>query len=116
MGDRANIVFKETGETDLYLYTHSGGYNLPLIVQHALQRGERWSDASYLARIVFCEMIKDDVNGTTGYGISTYLCDSNRPDFEISCENQMIKINGKKITFKDFCVMDEKEIMDIWDD
>lgn len=80
MGDGANIFFAdsraENGSfTGLYLYTHWGGESLPEVVQSGLKRGKRrWGD-SYLARILFCELIKDDVLGETGFGLSTVMGD-----------------------------------------
>jgi len=67
MGTRAQVYFPET---KIYLYQHYDGYNLPNTVRDALKRGkDRWDDPEYLARIVFCEMIRDDIDGTAGYGI-----------------------------------------------
>jgi len=69
MGDRANI--KVTGAGDVYLYTHWNGEELPQILKQALIRGrDRWGDPSYLARIIFCEMVNGQEKDTTGYGIS----------------------------------------------
>jgi len=70
MGDRANVILKSEKE-QVCLYTHWYGHQLPEIVQSALKRSEsRWTDFQYLTRIVFCEMIKNDVMGETGFGIS----------------------------------------------
>jgi hypothetical protein len=71
MGDRANVYVSGWDNTGVYLYTHWSGYKLPETVQAALVRGEdRWNDGQYLARIIFCEMVKGDEMNTTGYGIS----------------------------------------------
>lgn len=36
----------------------------------ALDRGrDRWTDSEYLTRIIFCDMVRDDMDSTTGYGI-----------------------------------------------
>ena len=116
MGDRANVVIKSEGENDLFLYTHSGGYNLPTVVQHALQRGVRWEDDAYLARIIFCEMIKGRESEETGYGISTYEIDSERPTIFIDCRYQHVTIHGYSYPFKDFCEIDTVDIMKIWEE
>lgn len=83
MGDRANVVVRdnwpdEQGEKEaVFLYSHWGGTELPEVLRQALVRGEeRWSDGSYLARIIFAEMIKGDPEGSTGFGISTRLTDN----------------------------------------
>ena len=67
MGTRAQVHIVDTG---IYLYQHYDGYELPTIVRNALIRGlSRLNDVEYLTRIIFSEMIEDDINGTTGYGI-----------------------------------------------
>ena len=76
MGDRGNIIVKVRGEADLYLYTHWRGYDLANILKSALKHKDRWSDASYLARIIFCEMVKGKEAEETGFGISTFPPDT----------------------------------------
>lgn len=77
MGDRGNIVVKMPEGKFLCFYTHSNGSELPEILKAALIRGrECWDDDMYLARIIFCEMIKDDVMETSFYGLSTYIGDN----------------------------------------
>lgn len=77
MGDRASVYIREDATRGVFLYTHWGGTELPQTVQAALKRGrERWNDAPYLARIVFCEMVKGVEMDLTGYGISSYIDDN----------------------------------------
>lgn len=72
MGDRGNIAIAQPeSEAVVYFYTHWGGYEIPQTLQRALARHERWNDGPYLARIIFCEMVKNDIDGETGFGIST---------------------------------------------
>lgn len=85
MGDRGNIVIKQNAKDKqgeyIYFYAHWSGSELPSILQSALARGkERWDDEQYLARVIFCEMIKDNVLDTDSFGISTYMGD-NEHDF-----------------------------------
>ena len=97
MGDRGNIIVKN-GESTVYLYTHWGGSDLKKIIKAALIRGRsRWSDGSYLARILFCEMIKEDVLGETGFGISSVIGDGGT-DIVVDVYKQ--KVNSK--TFEEF--------------
>ena len=80
MGDRANIVVTGDHTDPVFLYTHWRGYAVPGILQAALTRGRgRWGDTSYLTRIIFCELIGDDAEGLTGFGISTRITDNERP-------------------------------------
>ena len=78
MGDRGNIFFVDSrqGETfaGIYMYTHWSGPALPGMVREALARGRgRWGDLPYLARVVFCELVKDSVLEEVGYGLGTRL-------------------------------------------
>jgi len=83
MSTRAQVYFKETG---VYLYQHSDGMDLFKIVKKSLKRAEeagRLNDSCYLARMVFCDMIKVaegsslsvkeqyGYDGSLGYGIDT---------------------------------------------
>lgn len=72
MGDRGNIVVKQGRDNPpVWLYTHWSGCDMPLLLQNALKRKQRWDDNSYLTRIIFCALIQGDTEGETGYGIST---------------------------------------------
>ena len=90
MGDRANIVIRSDWPEDLgekeavFLHSHWGGHELPETLRLGLLRAKgeegnwsrdnRWGDETYLARLVFQEMIGDN-DENTGYGISTRLTD-----------------------------------------
>jgi len=81
MGDRGNIFFVDVrqGETfaGIYMYTHWSGSSLPGLVREALKRGRgRWGDAPYLARVVFCELVKDSILEEVGFGLSTKIGDN----------------------------------------
>ena len=90
MGDRGNIKFVGTGPSPIYFYTHYEGSELDAILRRGLDNGRnRWNDAQYLARIVFCAMVVDNVDGETGYGISTQLYDNEHPILVVDA------INGK---------------------
>lgn len=70
MGDRRNVVVEFENDLSVVFYTHWDGTELPETLANALKRGtSRWSDPSYLARIIFSEMVKDSVLETTGFGI-----------------------------------------------
>lgn len=69
MGNRGNIIVR-SGKKEIFFYTHWCGSEMAFILKSALERGkERWGDPSYLNRIIFEEMIKNDKLGITGYGI-----------------------------------------------
>lgn len=102
MGDRANIRLVDQG--DIYLYTHWDGYKLEETLAEALDRGvNRWDDPSYLNRIIFSEMIKDEVEDETGFGISTYKVDGNYPDLVLNHHERTITCrDGNVLTFSEF--------------
>jgi hypothetical protein len=105
MGDRGQIKIG-----GVYLYTHWDGGAIEETLRQALLRGQdRWDDEPYLARIIFCEMVKDDIKGTTGYGISSDFQDNEYPMPVVNVDTQTIDIydvEGEKklktISFKDF--------------
>jgi hypothetical protein len=100
MGDRAQVFIEDE---KVYLYTHWNATELPEIVANALARGkERWDDPEYLTRIIFSEMIKDDINGLTGYGIGTTKHNDIWRLITISCSGQIIKIEDEGKPFQQF--------------
>lgn len=116
MGDRGNIVVQDGQGARVWLYTHWDGSDLPKMLQDALKRGEsRWDDAPYLARIVFCDMIKE-VASLTGFGISARFQDTDRPILVINTPDKLVEVEadprqlltsyscvGKKFSFGDYC-------------
>lgn len=105
MGDRRNIMFND-GEGVIYLYTHWEGTKLPETLKFALLRGEdRWDDPAYLCRIIFSEMIQENVMGNTGFGISTFICESNpKRDITVDCNKQTVQIGLEDpVSFKEYC-------------
>jgi len=95
MGDRANVVVK-TGNEQVCLYSHWGGYELPDTLRAAMVRGKpRWDDPQYLARIIFCEMVKNHVMDETGFGISQSIGDGDNQVLTLDMEAQTVKINDK---------------------
>lgn len=95
MGDRGNIKMTQQGETaDLYFYTHYSGSNLGAILKSALVRGRsRWEDEMYLARIIFCEMVKGDEQGLTGAGIGVAQGDG-AVEFTVDVASQTVRDSG----------------------
>lgn len=105
MGMRQNIKIDYQKEQDekpksIYFYTHWDG-NGPLKkkLKNALIRGkERWFDESYLARIIFSEIIREDIDGLTNYGIAPYETDPEYPTIIIDME----KLTVDDIPFEEF--------------
>jgi hypothetical protein len=76
MGNRGNVQVINPDGGSVFLYTHWQGSELGKIVKKSLatQRArDRWYDASYLARIIFQDMVGDDQT-QYGYGIDATPC------------------------------------------
>ena len=104
MGDRGNICMEQEDGAKIYFYGHWAGDGLFEVLKSALKKGEsRWDDEMYMARIVFCEMVKDD-DGISGYGIATYVGDNQHPVFVVNSSKQTVSIEGtdKSWAFEDF--------------
>ena len=78
MGDRGNIEIQQSSGADsVYLYTHWGGSEVDQVLAGALEKGRsRWSDPSYLTRIIFNEL-QGDNRDLTGFGIAVRTPDDN---------------------------------------
>ena len=79
MGDRSNIVVQESNGNRIYLYGHWQGEYAINVVAEVLGRQERWGDEPFLTRMLFSKMVESDIDGSTGFGISTYMCDNEYP-------------------------------------
>lgn len=92
MGDRGNIVVSDGEAGAVVLYTHWDGSRIEHIARAALARGQRWDDAPYLTRIIFCEMVKGAEAQESGYGISVWphLPDNQHPVLVIDVPGQRV--------------------------
>jgi hypothetical protein len=96
MGERNSIYLVND---KIYLYAHGDTREtLIQILKNALIRGkERWTDRHYLNRIIFSEMIKDKIEGLTGYGLS-----SDVPDGQVVLNVDVDKQEVDGISFEGF--------------
>lgn len=106
MGDRANVRIKGQG-SEVFLYTHSDGTNLPDVVRKSLKRGrERWSDSFYLSRIVFSDMVKGSLRDLTGYGISSVVGDGDYRVITLDTDTYLVTMtSGAQWTFDQFAAL-----------
>ena len=103
MGDRGNICMLMRDGNRVYFYTHWTGSQLKKILIGALTRGKsRWDDEPYLARIIFSEMIQNNVMGLEDYGISSYKTDNEHPIYYVDIENQEVTVEDVSYAFEDF--------------
>jgi hypothetical protein len=98
MGNPAQVHVIGHQETeyshDVWLYTHWDADRIINTVSQALQREERWKDPEYLTRIIFSEMIKDNVSGSTGYGIGSHQHGDVSGIITVDADNQTVTIDG----------------------
>ena len=107
MGDRRNIFITENGDTlasnkGIYLYTHWNGSSLTDTLKNALAKKWRWDDDAYLARIIFCEMVKGAEMDETGYGISLERQDYDNSDINVLTDSKQVEIDGVYWYFEEF--------------
>ena len=107
MGDRGNIVLKleahHKPEQYLYLYTHWSGSRILETLQKALVRGRsRWDDPSYLARIIFCELIgANNWESLTGFGLHVGQAGDNEHLFIlVDMEARTVEMGKTRLTFE----------------
>ena len=102
MGNRSQALIHQDSRSDIYLYSHWDGSDIGNMVKRALQRRQRWDDPEYLTRIIFCEMVKDDIDGETGYGIGTQQHGDVDWLIEIDVPKQEISIGSQSWTFTEY--------------
>ena len=100
MGARGNIVLLDRADPGrrLYLYTHWRGRDLRGVLRDALRRaapgerdGGRWSDASYLARVVFREMTRGEEDDLLGFGISLARAFPDYPELHVDVARGVVR-------------------------
>jgi hypothetical protein len=70
MGDRANFGFVQPNGNTIVLYGHWAGYNmLSNLAEAVFKARPRWNDPSYATRITISNMIADQWNMETGWGL-----------------------------------------------
>ena len=71
MGVRTDIKLVYEKQSKIYLYSHwDEAETLKETIKDVLKRKLRWDDNAYLARMIFSAIVKEDIDGETGYGIS----------------------------------------------
>lgn len=107
MGDRGNIVMEYGDGKQIYFYTHWRGSEIAAVLTRALQRKQRWNDPSYLARIIFCELVRGEESNETGYGISPYLTDNEHDLLSVNPQKQTVRKTTEKGRIKQTWTFEE---------
>ena len=77
MGDRANFGFRQTDGSIIFLYGHWAGEGMMNTLAQAIAKARpRWEDESYATRICISQIIGDQWDQETGWGISTQFGDN----------------------------------------
>ena len=99
MGDRGQVMLEYRNGKTIYLYTHWSATELAQNVREALAKKERWDDDEYLARIIFCQMLKNGyktpeeaLNDCLSYGISTIPHSDIWREVKISLPDQTVEV------------------------
>lgn len=93
MGDRATFVFEQEDGNAIYLYGHWAGEGMLATLADALIAAHpRWNDETYATRIAISNMIGVDWVEETGWGLSTYFCDSEHSVPVINFKNKTVKL------------------------
>ena len=71
MGDRANFGFKQSNDETIVLYGHWAGHEMLANLAEAVETARpRWTDESYATRIVISNLVGDNWNELTGWGLT----------------------------------------------
>jgi hypothetical protein len=71
MGDRANFGFVQPNGQTIVLYGHWAGYQmLGKLADAVIKARSRWTDPAYATRIVTSQLIGDQWNMETGWGLA----------------------------------------------
>lgn len=95
MGNRANIVIFDGEGRRVYLYGHWMGADYVRFARDALAKEWRWTQAPYLARIVF-DVMTDGFHGEElGFGISTSAPDNEHPICVLDVPAQVVRFEDR---------------------
>ena len=89
MGDRANFGFVQSNGEAIVLYGHWAGHNmLGRLADAVIAARPRWSDESYATRIAISQLIGDQWNMETGWGLQVNAISDNEHKIAIVDFNQ----------------------------
>lgn len=107
MGTRAQVHIKDTG---VYLYQHWDGDGLADKVKTAMKSEagqDRLNDPDYLGRIIFCQMVKDNMKESTGYGIGTHQTSDIEYLITVNCKQKQVVVENLHVSTPEHFTFDE---------
>lgn len=124
MGARTTWEIRgHSDDSSIYLYSHWGGDSKWVDTASALAESEpRWGDVSYASRIFISQIIGNNWNSETGYGIVSDARGVSPFEEEyfsvvVDFSNNTIEVGSEIFSFHEFLASDDKteEIMEsIW--
>lgn len=103
MGARTNFELKDE-QGSVWLYSHWGGDSKVRDFAYALQKAEsRWGDTPYAIRIAVSQLIGNDWNSETGFGLTSYQSGEESYDtLAADFTNNTVTYQGIDYTFEQF--------------
>jgi hypothetical protein len=103
MGARTNFELQD-GQGSIWLYSHWGGDNKEVTLANALEQAKpRWDDFSYAMRIVVSQIIGQNWDSETGFGLSTFEAGEESYDpISVNFANNTVSYQNKVYTFEEF--------------
>jgi hypothetical protein len=107
MGDRIVYSIKQDKDLSVNLYSHWGGYGRFVDLARALKAAEpRWNDTSYATRIIVSQLIGDQWDEETGFGLWASNSDGayggDHPDIIIDLINKTVEDETGTHSFESF--------------
>ena len=107
MGDRIVYSIRQDKDLSVNLYSHWGGYDRFVNLANALRAAEpRWNDTSYGTRIIVSQLIGDQWNSETGFGLWASnehgMYGGDHPDITIDLINKTVEDETGTHTFENF--------------
>ena len=93
MGARTNAQLKYSDGNSVFIYSHWGGGkggSLHTKIHKAIARKQRWDDEMYMAAIIIREVLRDNLDQDTGYGVQPYLGEESYSTTVIDLDKQTI--------------------------
>lgn len=107
MGDRIVYTIRQDENLSLNLYSHWGGYDRFVTLANALQAAKpRWNDSSYAARIIVSQIVGDQWESETGFGLWASsehgMYGGDHPDIIINLVNKTVEDETGTHSFDSF--------------
>ena len=103
MGARTNFEMKDA-KGSVWLYSHWGGDTKFVDLANALRQAQpRWHDETYAMRIVVSQLIGNEWDSETGFGLSSYEAgEENYTPITVDFHNRNVVVNGEVQSFEDY--------------